>query len=312
MNFTSLRYFLAVAEEKNITHAAEKLFISQQALSGHIRKLEEEIGTPIFKRTNSGVDLTYFGSHFIDNASEILMRLNLLEEYCNRQTKLQPLQLSVISGGYLFLNRRFSDLFIKYMSGPVEFRYLEGNGKRQIDLLRRGEVELGFSSMWSYDKKAALRRFNSNGIEYHSLMDAVPGIYVDRDNPLFPESVDIVDVEMLKGLPFITTSMNREGTDVMFRILFPNDDLENIFPDTHLIYTESSGAMRDFLRYTGGFALGSYCDTMYETEGFYSSLRFIPFPPGLLHCEVGWLQCNNTVRSPLADELIETLRSSII
>ena len=50
MNFRNLQYFLAAAEEKNITHAARKLYISQQSLSGHIAKLEEELGVSLFQR----------------------------------------------------------------------------------------------------------------------------------------------------------------------------------------------------------------------------------------------------------------------
>lgn len=51
MNFLALRYFKTVASELNITHAANKLYISQQALSSHIRNLEEELGVKLFNRT---------------------------------------------------------------------------------------------------------------------------------------------------------------------------------------------------------------------------------------------------------------------
>lgn len=50
MNLRNLRYFLMVVEEKNITKAARKLFISQQTLSGVIRRLEEEYRTRLFER----------------------------------------------------------------------------------------------------------------------------------------------------------------------------------------------------------------------------------------------------------------------
>ena len=50
MNLRNLRYFLMVAEEKNMTKAARKLFISQQTLSGVIRRLEEEYHTRLFER----------------------------------------------------------------------------------------------------------------------------------------------------------------------------------------------------------------------------------------------------------------------
>ena len=50
MNFTSLKYFLVTAEELSITRAASKLYISQQALSSHILKLERELGVVLFDR----------------------------------------------------------------------------------------------------------------------------------------------------------------------------------------------------------------------------------------------------------------------
>ena len=51
MNFQHLRYFLMVAEELNITRAAERLYISQQSLSNHISNLERELDTKLFTRS---------------------------------------------------------------------------------------------------------------------------------------------------------------------------------------------------------------------------------------------------------------------
>ena len=65
MNFTSLRYFLVTAEEGNITHAANRLFISQQALSGHINKLEKELNLRLFHRTPV-FSLTYAGRQLME------------------------------------------------------------------------------------------------------------------------------------------------------------------------------------------------------------------------------------------------------
>lgn len=63
MNFQNLQYFLAVAEEGSITRAAERLFISQQALSNHITRLEEELGCRLFTR-KPNLELTYAGKYF--------------------------------------------------------------------------------------------------------------------------------------------------------------------------------------------------------------------------------------------------------
>lgn len=60
MNFLALTYFKTVAEDLNITHAAQKHYISQQALSSHIRNLENELGVRLFDR-NPRLSLTDAG-----------------------------------------------------------------------------------------------------------------------------------------------------------------------------------------------------------------------------------------------------------
>ena len=51
MDTRYLTYILTIAEEKNMTKAAKKLYVSQSSLSQYLTKLEQEIGTPLFFRT---------------------------------------------------------------------------------------------------------------------------------------------------------------------------------------------------------------------------------------------------------------------
>lgn len=71
MNFQHLRYFLMVAEELNITRAAERLYISQQSLSNHIGNLEKELGAKLFTRSPK-LSLTYAGEQLVETATQIL------------------------------------------------------------------------------------------------------------------------------------------------------------------------------------------------------------------------------------------------
>jgi DNA-binding transcriptional LysR family regulator len=71
VNFTTLSYFLAAAEDLNITHAANRLHISQQALSEHIVKIEHELGVRVFNRTPV-LSLTYAGRQLMDYAVKAL------------------------------------------------------------------------------------------------------------------------------------------------------------------------------------------------------------------------------------------------
>lgn len=71
MNFQNIEYFLTVAEYKNFSKAAESLYISQQALSENIKRLEEEIGTPLLVRGKT-LSLTPAGECFLSGGQKIL------------------------------------------------------------------------------------------------------------------------------------------------------------------------------------------------------------------------------------------------
>ena len=70
-----LRYFVCVAEEKNIGRAALRLHISQPPLTRQIQQLEDQIGVQLFRRTNRGVELTDAGRVLYDDARSILLSL---------------------------------------------------------------------------------------------------------------------------------------------------------------------------------------------------------------------------------------------
>jgi len=72
MELRHLRYFVVVAEEENVTRAAERLHVSQPPLSRQIQDLEEELGVTLFTRTARTIRLTPAGRHFLEQARQIL------------------------------------------------------------------------------------------------------------------------------------------------------------------------------------------------------------------------------------------------
>ncbi|WP_033329332.1 LysR substrate-binding domain-containing protein [Streptomyces yerevanensis] len=67
-----LRYFVAVAEELHFTRAAERLYVSQPALSKQVRALERQLGAPLFERDRTGVRLTPVGAALLPYARRVL------------------------------------------------------------------------------------------------------------------------------------------------------------------------------------------------------------------------------------------------
>ena len=76
MELRHLRYFVAVAEEENVTRAAAKLRVAQPAVSRQIRDLEDELGLALLERTAKSVRLTDAGRVFLDEARAVLARAN--------------------------------------------------------------------------------------------------------------------------------------------------------------------------------------------------------------------------------------------
>ena len=72
MDLKQIEYILKIAEENNVTKAAEKLFISQSALNQQLLKLEKELGAPLFFRTRNNWTLTEIGELYVQNAKEIM------------------------------------------------------------------------------------------------------------------------------------------------------------------------------------------------------------------------------------------------
>ena len=77
MTLQQLTYIVTVAECKNITEAAEKLFISQPSLSATIHNLEKEMGVVVFNRSNKGVTVTREGEELLSFARNLLEQADI-------------------------------------------------------------------------------------------------------------------------------------------------------------------------------------------------------------------------------------------
>lgn len=144
MNLKQLRYFLVVAEEKQITSAAERLYIAQPPLSYQLKQLEKELGAQLFKRTAHGVELTDAGQTLQSYATEIL---SLAQNARNQVHKTISGELGTIAVGMassstgLIPMPSFEKLTRFYPE--ISFDIYEDNTFGIIDKLEKKTIDLG-------------------------------------------------------------------------------------------------------------------------------------------------------------------------
>ncbi len=151
MNFLNLRYFVAVAEELNFSRAAKRLFISQQSLSNHIKKIEEEYGVLLFQRDHR-ITLTEAGHSLYRNAKEILEMQNKAEKELLDIKDFRQGRISLgiaPSRGLVMLPPLLAEYHRKFPQ--VRIRVYEGDNTQIHEQLLAGKIDLAIGFEFSDD-----------------------------------------------------------------------------------------------------------------------------------------------------------------
>ena len=144
MELRHLRYFVAVAEERNFTRAAERLHMAQPPLSRSIQQLEETLEVQLFQRDSRPLKLTETGKFFYAHAVQLLAQTAELESMTRRVGNIER-SLSVgFVGSTLYgmlpkIIRRFRD-----ENATVELSLHEMSTMDQIRALKDGQIDIGF------------------------------------------------------------------------------------------------------------------------------------------------------------------------
>ncbi|MGI2032825.1 LysR family transcriptional regulator [Rhizobium panacihumi] len=146
MELRHIRYFLAVAEARNFTRAAQALGIGQPPLSQQIRDLENEIGVQLFHRVPHGAELTAAGAAFLQEAKGALAAAE--------RAKLAAMRASRGETGRLMLGFTASAAFTPAVSSTirrfratwpdVDLSLTEMNSNLLLDRLMRSELDAVF------------------------------------------------------------------------------------------------------------------------------------------------------------------------
>jgi len=191
-DFRTLRYFVAVAEERSVGKAARRLNMAQPPLSVHIRNLEASVGTPLFQRTARGMEITDAGNALFRRAKEALLLANEGFDAARAigsgsRGRLTVGTMVVLS--YLVLPRLENALRAKLPD--VEIQYVELNAVNNISAVTDSDVSVAI----------CIPPIAQAGISVERIGTQPLMLAVRADSPL--ARMASVPLQRLEGVPLI-------------------------------------------------------------------------------------------------------------
>ena len=198
MDIRSLRYFLAVAREENMTRAAELLHVTQPTLSRTMRALEEELGKKLFTRHSFSIELTDEGVLLRSRAEDLVTMADKIER--------EFLSLDDVTGGELYLG----------LAESYQIRYLA----RELRTLKSSYPGLHYH-ITSGDTEQVTEKLDKGLLDFAVLCETpdvrkyeyvtfpepdVWGVIMPVDAPLAKN--ETIRVDDLVGIPLFTSEQS--------------------------------------------------------------------------------------------------------
>jgi len=148
MDIAVLQAFLAVAETGSFSRAAERLFLTQPAVSKRIAALETELGTPLFDRIGRRIQLTEAGRALLDRAHSLLRQLEDIRRSITNLAGEVAGPLALATSHHIGLHRlppalkRFHDA---YPNVHLDLRFMDS--EKACSAVARGELELAIVTL---------------------------------------------------------------------------------------------------------------------------------------------------------------------
>ena len=212
MEFRHLKYLLAVGKELHFAKAAEKLFITQPALSKQIMQLEDELGTKLLNRTKRSVSLTPAGKYLMDEADYIINHLDRVVDATKRKGEGEEGEIRIGFVGSAM--QRIIPELLEQMSKihpNIHASLDELDNKDQLDAVARDKLDIGFVRLESVHK----------GFEQRVVLEDSFSLVVSNKHAVQPQNFKSLD----------------QFKDEQF-ILFSNDYSQEYYDNIMSIFTD--------------------------------------------------------------------------
>lgn len=220
LSLREIDYILTVAAEENITRASEKLFIAQPSLSQAIKKIEDEVGFPLFTRVKNRIKLTEEGEIFVEAGNQIKKTVRDLQNKLHEHEQLSFGHLAVgipyHLGGAFLIPDVLAIFRKKYPNVRID---LHENTSTELEhMIINGSVDIAILAL----------PLNNPGIHYEPFITSRMMLVMAKDNPLCTQAYGkgvgeqylYFDLRNAAKEPFIIGKLgqrSRSVTELIFR-----------------------------------------------------------------------------------------------
>lgn len=147
MNLTCLRYYVVAVQEKNLSKAAGKLFISRQALSKTIKRLEEELGVSLITSNIQGIEVTVEGKILYEASQQILSLWDKTTQHIqNSQSPVTILRVGYGHNSYNIWDRNHHESYMR-LNPSVQIQFVSLLPDQLLEELKNKKLDLVISNV---------------------------------------------------------------------------------------------------------------------------------------------------------------------
>lgn len=256
MNLKQLNHIVALSETLNFSKAAERVFLSQSALSKSIQAIEQEIGIIIFDRTKNSVLVTPTGRFVVEHAKHLLAETRSFHKNLEYLKTGEQGTIKVGSGPFpakCFLHTAIRQLQTQYPRISLDIRI--DNWTNLLIQLKEGAIDYFIADIRNLEDDPFLKVTPIGGLTVALFCDANhPLIRSDRSRAIAPE--DILNYPFASvSLPALVFSELKHSLGLdhndLFSVNFKCDDISlinRLVPDSDMIFVSSNLMMEQSLR----------------------------------------------------------------
>lgn len=302
MRIEQFKQLITIVHERSMTKAAEKLNITQPALSISMKNLEKSVGFDIFEKVGRTLNLTQQGEELYLCAKRIVNELDVIDNICKNHHE-EKHTLNISNSFSVLAKDSLLDTLNLFHDDHITCRFEDCSVSHSIENVFSGISELGIIRYPDYKQSYLNKIFESKNIECHVIAHENACVVAGRKNPLYHIDADSIYHKHLRKFNFITY-VNEIQDNIWMSFL---TDLEI---DYSRISLANVGQVIETVKNTNLLFIDTKKDHTHADWYDGNQIRYIELDPKV-QCNLAYIKVKNKKLSDISQIYIDLLKKRI-